>query len=581
MGAYFPCLFVCFLLITIAGISSLNAEDQNTASDQGKIVITDEDIKKMNVHSVVDLMNQIPGVSATESSIKFRGASTKNILVLLDGREINNPLDSSRAVNWSMVSLNAIKKIEIYKGGSSVLYGDGAGGGVVNIITGEITKGSPGNIELSYGRFNSKGCDLNYQQNVGNLGLGVSAGWERGDGFRANSDKNKNRISTKFNYRLDEKRNMALSFNYFEYESGSPGRITSPTLHARSEQRNWGSTLLLPLGRLKSKTHYTNFKERYRNPDTGKDNLLQSWTLSEELPLTLTLGGLGKFNLGADLEFAHVEGNNISSRDEEKYAIYAVKNIRLQKIPLSLDLGVRTNIYSAFPTVVNPQVQLDYEYRDLDINFSVSRSNNIPTFRQRYYESSFIIPNPGLKMETAINYNLSFSSRLKESLEGNISLFLNDITDRISYIREDSTATYRNIGSAARKGIETSIKWRPADTWQVKPSYTFLIARDEETKRYLTYSPKHRFALNLCYSPMRKLALGLDTKYCSKQFCAADNSRSVGGTYLRFDLRANYLLREKIKIFMKIANLFNHGYETMCDFPAAPRTWTMGMGYEF
>ena len=60
-------LAVWLLSITITDISSLSAEDQKTASDPGKIVITEEDIKKMNVHSVVDLLNQIPGISATES----------------------------------------------------------------------------------------------------------------------------------------------------------------------------------------------------------------------------------------------------------------------------------------------------------------------------------------------------------------------------------------------------------------------------------------------------------------------------------------------------------------------------------
>jgi hypothetical protein len=55
----FP-LIVCLLsIVTIAG-----AEDRKTASDQGKLIITDVDIKKMNVHLMVELLNQVPGVSA-------------------------------------------------------------------------------------------------------------------------------------------------------------------------------------------------------------------------------------------------------------------------------------------------------------------------------------------------------------------------------------------------------------------------------------------------------------------------------------------------------------------------------------
>ena len=89
----------CFLLITIMFINSVSAQVDKTARDPGKIVITEEDIKKMNVHSVVDLLNQIPGVSTTETFVSFRGSSVKNILVLLDGRAINNPVSSYQAVN--------------------------------------------------------------------------------------------------------------------------------------------------------------------------------------------------------------------------------------------------------------------------------------------------------------------------------------------------------------------------------------------------------------------------------------------------------------------------------------------------
>jgi len=88
----------CFL-ITIMFINSVSAQVDKTARDPGKIVITEEDIKKMKVHSMVDLLNQIPGVSATETSVSFRGSSVKSILVLLDGRAINNPASSYRAVN--------------------------------------------------------------------------------------------------------------------------------------------------------------------------------------------------------------------------------------------------------------------------------------------------------------------------------------------------------------------------------------------------------------------------------------------------------------------------------------------------
>jgi len=571
-------LAVCLIPI----ITTASAENEKAASDQGKIVITDEDIKKMNVHSMVELLNQIPGVSAGETSVNLRGASTRQIRVLLDGRTINDPTSSWRAVNWSMISVSAIEKIEIYKGTGSVLYGDDSSGGVISITTRKIAKGAHGNIEASYGRFNSQEYDLSFQKNIGNIGLALSSGWKLSDGFRTNSNKDKKRISTKLSYELEKNKDIILSFDYSHLKKDSPGPIYFPTPRAKAEEEHMGFTFLYPLSSLMAETHYTDFKKGYKNPDSGLDNAMESWVLNEKLSSPVSIGRLGQFNIGTDLEIAHVKGNKIASHQEEKCAVYATRDIHFRSLPVNLGFGLRANFYSDFSTAINPQLQLRYGWDDLDIQFSVNRSNNIPTFYHRYYESSTTKPNPDLKMEEATNYNLTFSSQFKESLEGSLSFFLNDISNRITYTRENTFGKYINVGSATRKGIETTVKWTPDNIWQIKTSYTFLIARDEDTGKYLTYSPKHQLSFDFQLRPFRKLSLGLNTKYISKRFVNTDNTKSLNGHYFRSDLRGNYYLKEKVNLFFKIDNLFNRDYDNgSYGYPVTPRAWKVGMAYEF
>ncbi|MCK4308139.1 TonB-dependent receptor [candidate division WOR-3 bacterium] len=577
VGRLFP-LIVCLLSI----IAIASAENRKTASDPGKMVITDEDIKKMNVHSMVELLNQIPGVSAGETSVNLRGASTRQIRVLLDGRTINDPTSSWRAVNWSIISVSAIEKIEIYKGTGSVLYGDNSSGGVIIITTKKIAKGAHGNIEASYGRFNSQEYDLNFQKDIGNFGLALSSGWKLSDGFRTNSNKDKKRISTKLSYELEEDKDIILSFDYSHLKKGSSGPIYFPTPRAKAEEEHMGFTFLYPLSSLMAETHYTDFKKGYKNPDSGLDNIMESWILNEKLSSPVSIGRLGQFNIGTDLEIAHVEGNKIASHQEEKYAVYATRDIHFQSFPVNFGLGVRANFYSDFSATINPQLQLTYGWHDFDIQFSVNRSNNIPTFHHRYYESSNTKPNPDLKMEETTNYNLTFSSQFKELAEGSLSFFLNDMSNRITYTHEDTFGTYINVGSAVRKGIEATIKWTPDNIWQVKTSYTFLIARDEDTGKYLTYSPKHQLSFDLQLRPFRKLSLGLNTKYISKEFVNTDNTKSLQGHYFRSDLRGDYYLKEKVNLFFKIDNLFNRDYDNRSyGYPVTPRALKVGIGYEF
>ena len=76
------------------------------------------------------------GNQASNSTVDLRGfgaAAGQNTLVLVDGRRLND-IDLSGVV-WSAIPLSAIERIEIVRGGASVLYGPGAVGGVVNIIT--------------------------------------------------------------------------------------------------------------------------------------------------------------------------------------------------------------------------------------------------------------------------------------------------------------------------------------------------------------------------------------------------------------------------------------------------------------
>jgi len=66
-------------------------------------------------------------------NLTFRGLSTENSLILINGNPINDPQNGS--VDLSLLSVNAIDRMEVVNGGGSALYGSDALGGVVNIIT--------------------------------------------------------------------------------------------------------------------------------------------------------------------------------------------------------------------------------------------------------------------------------------------------------------------------------------------------------------------------------------------------------------------------------------------------------------
>lgn len=101
-------------------------------------VVEEHQITRSPANTVSDILNTKPGLSLTRdgiwaTDISIRGLSRSNIVTLIDGNRIETATDISARL--SMIDLNDVDRIEIIKGGSSSLYGTGAFGGVVNIIT--------------------------------------------------------------------------------------------------------------------------------------------------------------------------------------------------------------------------------------------------------------------------------------------------------------------------------------------------------------------------------------------------------------------------------------------------------------
>lgn len=116
-------------------------------------VITEKDIKLRNVQTAADAVAMATGVSASnsvEGTVNLRGYSSKNILVLVDGQQMNTAWNGD--VDWNMIPVENIRKIEVVSGGQSALYGGRAVGGVINIITkSEKRDGVHGSAVVSYG----------------------------------------------------------------------------------------------------------------------------------------------------------------------------------------------------------------------------------------------------------------------------------------------------------------------------------------------------------------------------------------------------------------------------------------------
>jgi len=106
-------------------------------------VITAEDIRRSGARSIPDALRLVPGVdvadltygNAAVSPRGFHGLVARNLLVLVDGRQLFDSLFGGTLWGSWPFQLEDIERIEVIRGPAGVTWGANAVNGVVNIIT--------------------------------------------------------------------------------------------------------------------------------------------------------------------------------------------------------------------------------------------------------------------------------------------------------------------------------------------------------------------------------------------------------------------------------------------------------------
>jgi len=120
-------------------------------------VINARKMLDLGITNVTDaLQNMVPGLNmsqfGTRASITLQGMDAKYVLFLIDGERIAGEVNGD--IDYSMLNLENIERIEVIKGASSSLYGSNAIGGVINIITKKIIEPFDAKFYSRYSKFN-------------------------------------------------------------------------------------------------------------------------------------------------------------------------------------------------------------------------------------------------------------------------------------------------------------------------------------------------------------------------------------------------------------------------------------------
>jgi len=206
----------------------------------GVDVVGEERIEETRASNLQDVLELTPGVwirprmgAADESQLSIRGSGLRNnfhlrgVNVLLDGFPYGN---ADGFADFESLELLDTKRVEIYKGASSLRFGGNTLGGAINLVT--KTGADAGLVEIrsEAGSFGFLKSHVATGQVYGPFDLYLGLTDVELDGYREHADQLRRRLSSSWGYRLPGGTTVRLDVNYVRSEEKLPGALTQREL---------------------------------------------------------------------------------------------------------------------------------------------------------------------------------------------------------------------------------------------------------------------------------------------------------------------------------------------------------------
>ena len=162
----------------------------------GVTLISADDLKKSASSNLGEILAQFGLVHIRDSTgspspqVDLRGfgiTGDQNTLILVDGiRLSDNELSTAQLAS---IPLESIERIEIVRGGGAVLYGSGASGGTINVITRRMQPGEARGYGVARaGGYGTRELRAGFRRMEDNLGVSLDVSNENTDGYRRNNE---------------------------------------------------------------------------------------------------------------------------------------------------------------------------------------------------------------------------------------------------------------------------------------------------------------------------------------------------------------------------------------------------------
>lgn len=592
-------------------------------------IITKKDIEEKGAKDLGEVLEGVPGVNVSRLSgsdvtfdLRGQGATAKsNVKVLLDGIPLNS-IDLS-GYKTSNIPVDTIEKIEVIPSGGSVIYGDGAIGGVINIITTTPKVGqTTGSIGFEAGSDNPLDYNLALSTSATDkLLVNVNYTNNSSDGYRDFSENSLEAFDGSFKYLISDTQNLTLKYSRSDNNFDAPGSLTRQQVEeGRKDSLGYyilGENLVeetsLKYNNKISDRLSINLNSSFREQEYDSVTHNGSFPYSSEYAyntyafyikpqVKYTYGDESYIILGLDYDDAATDVTKSykpGKREKDSFGGYIFNKYTLNKLELSGGYRYQEteyNVIGAENKFYNDAFELasNYLYSDTgNIYLSFSRAFRTPnTDELGLWEGEFS-PQESDTIELGIKeyINTTYLSA---------SIFKTTTTDEIVYAKLDGqNSSNTNLdGKTERIGLEVFAE-TTFNKLTLTEGFTYL---DHEITEG-TYEGKKIpgvasviYSIDAKYDFTNKLASNITFIYTGESQAYADfeNTAEEVNSHIIIDTRISYDFLNGFKIYGGIDNIFNEmyydyvGYDTWngssdnkAYYPAPERRFYGGFKYNF
>jgi vitamin B12 transporter len=598
-------------------------------------VVPGTTLSRYPVASLDDLLRLLPAIEVqsrgnfgAQADITLRGSTFNQVLILLDGMRLNDPLTGHFA-GYLPITPAEIEQLEIVRGPGAALYGPDAVGGFINIVTKTFAATHrPDGVELAgtflSGEYGLKSTNAGfYGQDKGlRLAGGILNNTASGQlldlpGGNRNDFK-LNTYSLSGAYGITDKLSAAAraSFdrrdfnaqNFYTTASGDRARETTSRDWYQGQLRyEWNErarTELQVVGTASTDVYV------YTPTSVASDHLMHYLNFQGQHQVQVS--PKVRATLGAQADRRAVQSNDRGDHAVWHTGAFAVAAIA-PTASLNITAALRLDHDQSYGTEVVPQVNASQQIGEqLTVRGAVGRAIRAPNFTEQYNSairpgivpSGFNVGSPGLSAERTMNYEGgldyqplpaltvrgTYFNRASRNLIDYVAVPGSQVIETTGFTNINPNGSYRlaeNLFAVRTQGIETEVTTRaqlaPGLRLDGSVGYTWvhLATEGDVQSQYLSNVARHLVAGNVSLTHRRfTLAFGGLYKVRAEQNTTVTPTNgqliaTLTPRYAVFNARLDLaLLPERVWLVGQAQNLFNARYADLLG-AQMPTRWLM------